>query len=89
MHANALVMLVIIAWSGTAAADECIPLGSADLQIGTFYVDAALCQPICTGDLVIYEESNGMQGLQRHDDHEDWTCGGMIPHDRQVLLVLL
>lgn len=33
----------------------------------------------------IYEESNGIQGLQRGDEMVDTTCHGMIPADRIVM----
>ncbi len=29
----------------------------------------------------IYEESNGIDGLQRHDDNVDDTCGGTVAPD--------
>lgn len=30
----------------------------------------------------VYEESNGIPGLQRQDEMQDDTCGGVIPGDR-------
>lgn len=32
----------------------------------------------------VYQESNGIPGLQRHDDMWDDTCGGLIPGDTVV-----
>ncbi|HUR70234.1 MAG TPA: hypothetical protein VM370_13400 [Candidatus Thermoplasmatota archaeon] len=42
------------------------------------------CDPECIGYLYVYEESNGIEGLQRQDEVHDDTCGGAIPGDRIV-----
>lgn len=44
----------------------------------TFYIDLNFCQPECHPniDLWIYQESNGISGLQRDDKVVDDTCGG-------------
>jgi hypothetical protein len=39
------------------------------------YVDNDACQPGCGFSIWIYEESNGMDGLQRGDEVVDDTCG--------------
>lgn len=79
-----------------AAAEECVPttsdpeFDSADLG-GTgvglpahgprYYVDNDPCQPQCLFSTWAYEESNGIDGLQRGDEVKDDTCGGMIESD--------
>jgi hypothetical protein len=41
------------------------------------YVDIPFCQPGCDIPAPwIYEESNSVEGLQRHDEQHDDTCGG-------------
>lgn len=45
--------------------------------VGRFYIDNDPCQPC--GIILspwIYEESNGIEGLQRADEVMDDTCGG-------------
>jgi hypothetical protein len=43
------------------------------------------CQPECLpgppGVLYLYEEANGIDGLQRADEWEDDTCHGLVPPD--------
>ena len=48
---------------------------------GAHYVDNDLCQPECIFSIWIYEESNGISGLQRGDEVVDSTCHGMIESD--------
>ena len=48
-----------------------------------FYVDNDLCQP-CMFSIWIYQESNGIPGLQRGDEVVDDTCGGAIQSDTIV-----
>lgn len=38
-----------------------------------FYVDNSLCQPDCAVAIVVYQESNGIDGLQRRDSIVDDT----------------
>jgi hypothetical protein len=40
-----------------------------------YYVDYDQCQP-CMWSLYVYEESNGIDGLQRGDEVVDDTCAG-------------
>lgn len=78
-----------------ANAAECVPTTSEpeidstrDLSLGLqmpdeaprFYVDNDMCQP-CHGTIWIYQESNGIDGLQRNDEFHDDTCGGAIQSD--------
>lgn len=43
---------------------------------GGFYVANDICQPGCTFSIWIYQESNGVPGLQRGDTMRDDTCNG-------------
>lgn len=76
---------------GTAAAEHCTgPSTSTPLLTfhwvgghGAYVVFEADCVAgieLC--DLIVYEEANGVAGLQRLDDHADDTCHGAIPADR-------
>lgn len=49
-----------------------------DLSWDGTYVDHSLA------GVVVYQESNGIAGLQRRDFHVDDTCHGMISPDRRV-----
>lgn len=51
------------------------------------YVDNDLCQPACLASVWIYQESNGIDGLQRGDEVVDHTCGGKFPADTLLLKV--
>lgn len=51
-------------------------LGSGEANSWTFYVVNELCQPSCVFSTWIYQESNGIDGLQRQDEDHDDTCGG-------------
>lgn len=46
-----------------------------------FYVDNDPCPVECLWSIWVYQESNGIDGLQRGDEMVDNTCGGAIPHD--------
>lgn len=49
---------------------------------GSWYIDNDICQPECAKPITwIYEESNGIGGLQRGDEIVDDTCHGMIEAD--------
>ena len=54
---------------------------------GHWYVDHDVCQPECPNPTWVYEESNGIDGLQRNDEMVDDTCGGVIASDRLALKV--
>lgn len=80
-----LFVLVLLA---PARADECVPTGpSHEAEVGGFYVDNDLCQPECLASAWIYQESNGIDGLQRRDHVYDDTCAGMIEPDTRVALL--
>lgn len=51
-------------------------IDTGETPLGTYYVENDLCQPECTSALWVYEESNGIAGLQRGDVHwDDNHCG--------------
>lgn len=76
-------------------ADHCTTYSQADAEITTtgdegsiHYVDNDFCQPDCGYSLWVYEESNGLPGLQRSQANEggnpymtDNTCHGAYPAD--------
>jgi hypothetical protein len=51
------------------------------------YVDNDLCQLEleCIASLWVYQETNGIPGLQRSDPQVDDTCHGMVPADRRLI----
>ncbi|HUR68010.1 MAG TPA: hypothetical protein VM370_02105 [Candidatus Thermoplasmatota archaeon] len=73
-----------------ALADECVPTTSfAPIAAAGYYVyepcidpdDASDCSDWGPWSIWVYEESNGIAGLQREDELRDDTCGGMIDSD--------
>jgi hypothetical protein len=83
------LVIVLLTASVFPTAQACGFQNEADVSIGGFYVDWSSCQPECTLDLVVYEETNGIDGLQRRDTHVDHTCGGEIPADTPLILGIL
>ncbi len=53
-------------------------------QIVTHYIDNDRCQPECVFSIWIYQETNGIEWLQRDDRYVDNTCGGQIDADQVV-----
>lgn len=53
---------------------------------GRYYVDAFVCPPTakCMNVIWVYQEANGIDGLQRQDEIVDNTCNGQIPGDTIV-----
>lgn len=77
----ALVALALFAASGVRAQD-CVPVPpESEMSVGGLYVDNDLCQLDCVASVWIYQESNGIDGLQRNDAGADDTCGGVIAAD--------
>lgn len=71
-------------WSTT----ENVEYDTGDHGVGPrFYVDNSPPPlPCCVfGSWWVYEESNGLDGLQREDEVIDDTCHGMIEPDTLVL----
>lgn len=50
-----------------------------------YYIDNDACQPECIVSIWIYQESNGIDGLQRSDEQVDNTCGGVIDSDTIIV----
>jgi hypothetical protein len=72
-----LMTLAVVAITGTAFAQDCeMTTSIPEAAAGGFYVDNDLCQPVCLFSIWIYQESNGIEGLQRGDEVVDDTCGG-------------
>ncbi|HET6405348.1 MAG TPA: hypothetical protein VFH78_11940 [Candidatus Thermoplasmatota archaeon] len=63
------------------AASHCATASTSDalLEYGSFYIVTDLL-----GGVLIYEESNGKDGLQRGDASVDNTCHGRVKADTRV-----
>lgn len=89
MRAFLLLLLALVL--PHALATECTPSTSrADVDAaGLYYVfdDTDICREtdLCIYSYWVYEESNGIPGAQRGDEHVDDTCAGRIPADRVVV----
>ena len=79
-----------------AALSVALPAGLADhcegfstsvpeAEAAPYYVDNDLCQPGCAFSIWVYEETNGIAGLQRGDEVVDDTCHGSIEADTIIL----
>lgn len=53
-------------------------------EAGGYYVDEDCCVIGCIFSIWIYQESNGIPGLQRDDEHVDDTCHGLIEGDTVI-----
>jgi hypothetical protein len=74
MRVLILVALLLAAARGVGA--TCDVGAGPDLTIGDFYVDKDLCMDeVCFAAVWVYEEANGIGGLQRRDSVTDTTCG--------------
>lgn len=56
---------------------------SPEIDATLYYVDIDYCNP-CMETFWVYEESNGIDGLQRSDEIVDTTCHGMIAPDTVI-----
>lgn len=65
----------------TSTTDETQTVITAETPAGTFYVATDHCQPECIFSVWVFQESNGIDGLQRNDEVRDDTCGGQIEAD--------
>lgn len=64
-------------------AQACDPTTSETLfELDGTYIAADPCMTTCS--FFVYEEGNGIDGLQRQDRVADDTCRGMIPPDVRV-----
>ncbi len=88
-----IAILLPLAFLAPTAAEACQPTTStAHAEVAGVYVfvgclsdewdDQMECQWFGPwGTTWIYQESNGIPGLQRNDDFHDDTCGGQITAD--------
>ncbi len=83
-----VVVMFGLAFIAPSSADVCEPTTTEpevtlETVAGTYYVDFIFCQPECYPNFAywVYEESNGIEGLQKNDAYEDDTCGGRIAGD--------
>lgn len=82
-------LLLALALVGTGAADHCESWSSTEADAQTceagaspcYYVSIDFCQPDCHILVWVYEESNGLEGLQRGDEVVDDTCHEMVRPD--------
>ena len=93
MERSLLALALVLALTLPASAAGCCEgychelfrLGTPETPAGQFYVvEDVGCQPECYPhypSLWFYEESNGIDGLQRLDEINDETCGGQILPD--------
>lgn len=80
-----LFVLVLVA---PVRAETCIPNGpTPEVVAQGYYLDNDVCQPECAASVWLYQESNGIDGLQRQDHVVDGTCGGLIEPDTRVALL--
>lgn len=81
-----LTVAALAALLPASLAAKCQPTTSETaLTVGDYYVAELQCEDGCLLSLYVYEESNGIDGLQRGDDQVDDTCGGQIEADTPVL----
>lgn len=85
--------LILISLSAPALAWHCEEPTTSPAEIDTclaprtpscVYVDIDPCQPECGPLIWVYQESNGVPGLQRGDEIVDDTCHGEIEADTIV-----
>lgn len=94
MRAWLVLVLAVASLVGmrAGAIHECVPTTSApeldaSVQgIGQYYVNLDCPPASCEEPLSVwvYEEANGIEGLQRSDEVWDDTCHGAIPADAPV-----
>jgi len=82
-----LLLLSLTLLASTLSADGCVPTTSlASVEAADHYVVADACAG-CLVSVWVYQESNGLPGLQRGDHVVDDTCGGQIEADFRVTLL--
>lgn len=91
MRAISAAILLLVALSAPAIAEHCTGPTAQEDAISTcvgvepcFYYDNDSCEPECVFDLWIYQETNGIAGLQREDVYRDDTCHGMVAGDTVI-----
>lgn len=58
--------------------------GGPSSSSGIYYFVNDACQPDCVFSDWLYQETNGIDGLQRGDEVVDDTCGGLISPDTDI-----
>ena len=95
-----LVVSALIMLSQLASADHCTTYSTSSTNVpeggmivvpialgivpNVFYAVNDICQPSCVFSIWVYEESNGLPGLQRADDIAVDTCHDMFLPDTLV-----
>lgn len=74
-----VVGLVSMLSIATAAGEDCQFGFQPDLSFEGYYVDADMCAPSCVVSVWVYEESNGIEGIQRDDPGRSDICEGIVP----------
>lgn len=85
------ILLALLVAVSTGGAAGCEPSTSPAFfhggdPIGPSYIAADPCPRECPLGAVywVYDETNGIDGLQRADENRDDTCGGLIEADTFV-----
>ena len=78
-----LGILVAVALAAPVGAEHCTSYTTSwpEVTYDPYYVDHDICQPDCFNAINVYEETNGIAGLQRGDEMVDDTCHGQILPD--------
>lgn len=98
MKTYPLALLLLVAAVPPGLAEHCESYSTSEPEVTTpsdpttlgvvptYYHDQDICwsSGTCVSSYWIYEESNGLPGLQREDEIVDDTCHGMIPGDTIV-----
>lgn len=83
------VVGLVFAMSGFAAAHPCHAdpeVDTGETPVGRYYVDNEFCQPDCLFSIWVYQESNGEEGLQPHDEFEE--CGSFEdPYESDTIII--
>lgn len=77
MRATIVFLGLVLLAAGARASENCEAspeVDTGDTPVGRYYVDNDPCQPDCLFSVWVYQESNGEDGLQRHDQFDD--CSG-------------
>ena len=78
-------LAILLAFAALATADHCTTwtTSAPEITFDPYYVDNDLGQPGFSY-VNVYEETNGIGGLQRQDDVVDETCHDLILPDRLI-----
>lgn len=66
-------LLVVASIVSAQTAEECHP-DPYLLKVGNYYIVVDMCQPECLFSVWIYEETNGVEELQRCDEAHKDNC---------------